>query len=319
MWKYHGAWLVLSITTCMSAGKLLPEEKVASRFLGETRTVRIYLPPSYEAKPARRYAVLYLHDGQNVFSSAGTNCCFGWGNWELDRTVDRLCAKGRMQEIIMVAIDNSRARYKEYRGRLHAEPAKGKKIEASTNAMDNARFDSYANFLIEELKPKIDRKYRTLKTAADTGVLGSSLGGICSLSLAWEFPKVFGRAASLSGAFQVEKRNFIEQALRPWRSKPKSIRVYLDSGTADFTGDDDGRKHTNAVAEELRRIGWKEDRNLKHFTDLAPVTESEMERAGLRRDKWHEAQKSQHNEFYWRLRVWWALEFLFPAKRREPG
>jgi predicted alpha/beta superfamily hydrolase len=303
----------------MSAGRLLPEERLESRFLGETRTVRIYLPPSYEREPRRRFPVLYLHDGQNVFSSAGMDCCFGWGSWDLDRTADRLCADGRVEEIIMVAIDNSRARYKEYRGHLHAQAPAGKTgaALAATNGADNARFDAYANFLIKELKPRIDREYRTLKTAANTGVLGSSMGGICSLSLAWEFPKVFGRAASLSGAFQVEKRNFLEQALRPFNARPKPIRIYLDSGTVDYTGDDDGRRQTDMVAAELRRIGWKDDWNLKHFTDRTPLSEPEMERVGLRRDKWHEAQKSQHNEFYWRLRAWRALEFLFPAKDKE--
>jgi predicted alpha/beta superfamily hydrolase len=221
-----------------------------------------------------------------------------------------------MQEIIMVAVNHSHARYKDYRGRLHPQTGKGLKHSSSrvTNAPVNTRFDAYASFLAKELKPRIDRDYRTLKTAANTGVMGSSLGGICSLSLGWEFPKVFGRVASLSGAFQIEKRNFIEQVVRPADGKPKPVRIYLDSGTVDFTGDDDGRRNTDALAFELRRIGWKEGRNLKHFTDLTPLAEPEMEQAGLRRDKWHEAQKSQHNEFYWRLRAWRALEFLFPPK-----
>ena len=316
MWKGHGSLLVLLITTSMSAAKLLPETKVESRFLGESRFVRVYLPPSYDATRTRRYPVLYLHDGQNAFTSAGPDCCFGWGNWELDRTADRLSLEGRMQEIIMVAVHHSDARYKEYRGRLHVALGKSAKASATkaTNALDNTRFEAYANFLAKELKPRIDKEFRTLKTPANTGVLGSSLGGICSLSLGWEFPKVFGRVASLSGALQIEKRNFIERVVGSDRGKPRPVRIYLDSGTVDFTGDDDGRRNTDALAAELRRIGWKEGRNLMHFTDLTPLAESELERAGLRRDKWHEAQKSQHNEFYWRLRVWRALEFLFPPK-----
>ena len=313
---------LLLFTTIMSLGKLLPEVKVESRFLEEPRTVRIYLPPSYDRNFSHRFPVLYVQDGQNVFSSAGPDCCFGWGNWGLDRTVDRLCTEGRMREIIIVAVDNSRARYKEYRGRLHADEllpkGKAKKPAAveATNTLDNACFDAYANFLIKELKPRIDREFRTLKTSANTGVLGSSLGGICSLSLAWEFPRVFGRAASLSGSFQIERRNFIEQALRPHDGKPKTLRLYLDSGTVDFTGDDDGRKLTSSIVTELRRIGWKDEKNLRHFTDSAPASEHEMEQAGLRREKWGEAQKSQHNEFYWRLRVWRALEFLFPPEKK---
>ncbi len=312
----HGSLLVLLMTTAMSAAKLLPETKVESRYLGDMRIVRVYLPPSYDTARTRRYPVLYLHDGQNVFTSAGPDCCFGWGNWELDRTADHLSAAGRMQEIIMVAIHHSDARYREYRGRLH--PADGKLPKSSSAkaavALVNSRFEAYAQFLIKELKPRIDREFRTLKTPANTGVLGSSLGGICSLSLGWEFPKVYGRVASLSGALQIEKRNFIERVVRAARGRPKPVRIYLDSGTVDFTGDDDGRRNTDALAAELRRIGWKEGRNLKRYTDVTPLSEAEMERAGLRRDKWAEAQKSQHNEFYWRLRVWRALEFLFPPK-----
>ncbi len=316
MWIIHRVTLLLLLlmTTKTSQGKLLTETGVPSRFLGAPRTVRIYLPPSYEAEPKRRYPVLYLHDGQNVFSPAGTNSCFGWGSWELDRTVDELCAAGRMREIIMVAVDHSRSRYKEYRGMLYPQdgPARKALRGAGTNALDNARFEAYANFLIKELKPKIDRDYRTLKTAANTALMGSSLGGICSLGLAWEFPKTFGLAASLSGSFHIEAMNFLNCGLRASAAKRKPIRIYLDSGTVDYTGDDDDRKQTDAVADELRRLGWKDAKNLQRFTDLRPLHEAELERTGLRRDKWPEARTSQHNEFYWRLRAWRALVFLFP-------
>jgi predicted alpha/beta superfamily hydrolase len=267
--------------------------------LGAARTVRIHLPPSYDEQPARRFPVLYLHDGQNVFSSAGTNICFGWGNWELDKTADQLCREGKMQPIIMVAVDNSPARYAEYCGRHRS---------AGTNA--DTAYENYASFLIRELKPRIDADYRTKPDPASTGVLGSSMGGICSLAMAWDHPQVFGLAASLSGAFQVEGTNFLNSILRPYQGKPKTTTLYLDSGIVDFTGGDDGRKLTTAVAEELRRIGW--NNGLMHYTDAKPLTPQELEKTGLRRDKWSEAQTSQHNEFYWRLRVWRALTFLFP-------
>jgi len=311
------ATLLLPImTTRSNHGTLLNEEPVASRFLDGPRTIRVYLPPSYHAAPRRRYPVLYLHDGQNVFSSAGHDCCYGWGNWEMDQTVARLVAEKRMQEIIMVGVDNSRSRYKELRGPLYPEAGAGRKAARSTAsaALDNDRFDAYASFLIKELKPKIDREYRTLKTPANTGLMGSSLGGIASLALAWEYPETFARAASLSGSFHIEKRNFIEHVLRACRRTAKPIRIYLDSGTLDDSGDDDDRRHTDAVADELRRLGWKEGRNLQRFTDARPLTEHELQASGLRHDKWHEAARSQHNEFYWRLRGWRALVFLFPAR-----
>src|SRR5216110_2135260 len=110
--------------------------------------------------------------------------------------------------------------------------------------------------------------------------MGSSLCGLCSLALAWEHPETFGKAASLSGAFQVERTNFLSNVLRAYRGKAKPIRIYLDSGTIDFSGGDDGRKNTDAVAAQLRRVGWKQGRNLEHFVDLKPLTEPELEKTG---------------------------------------
>jgi len=276
-----------------------------SRFFGWNRGVHVYLPPSYATRPQRRYPVLYLHDGQNVFSSAGTNCAFGWGSLELDRTVDALCRAGKMQEIIMVAVDNSFARLEEYSGHYHV----------SGETTTNTAFENYEAFLITELKPQIDREFRTLPDAAHTAVMGSSLGGLCSLVLAWEHPDIFGGAASLSGAFQVEQTNFLNSVLKNYRGKAKSFRVYLDSGAVDFMGGDDGHSLTRQVAAELHRIGWR--KNLKLYFDAKPLTPAKLRHAGLRHDKWAEAQTSQHNEFYWRLRAWRALTFLFPPSEAK--
>jgi predicted alpha/beta superfamily hydrolase len=263
--------------------------------------VRIFLPESYAKQSQRRYPVLYLHDGQNVYTSAGTNVAFGWGNWELDKTSEDLAKAGKMQEVILVAIDNSRARYAEYCGTHHADGSK-----------TNTAYENYTGFLIEELKPKIDARFRTRPEAANTGTMGSSMGGICSLALGWDHPEVFGKVASLSGAFMVEQTNFLKTVLQTYQGKPKPVRVYLDSGVCDFMKGDDGRSLTDAVASELRRIGW--DKELLHFVDAKPLNEAGLEKSGLRKDKWAEAQTSQHNEFYWRLRVWRALTFLFPPE-----
>lgn len=296
-------WMISALSV-MSQNEF--QKHVSSRYLGTNRTVRIRLPASYWRESTQRYPVIYLHDGQNVFASAGTNCCFGWGSWEVDRTAARLAAEGRMREVILVAVDNSRFRYQEYRGPASARG------EAER---ERTRYERYAAFLRKELKPLIDREYRTLSRAQDTALLGSSMGGICSMALAWEFPRTFGAVASMSGAFQVEKRHFLEKVLKAHTGRVKPLRIYLDSGTIDFTGDDDGRRHTLAVASELRRIGWKDGKNLVHFVDEHIYSEDELEELGLPDHKWQEAQASQHNEFYWRERVWRALEFLFPAKQ----
>ncbi len=310
------AWLMSIAMTQAGQGKVVFEGPLFSKDFNTNRVVRIYLPPSYERGRSRRFPVLYLHDGQNAFSTVGTNVAFGWGNWELDRTVDALCAAGKMQEIIMVATDCSAERYLDYRGPAYpySETELKEMKRPSHSAGDNSPYEKYTRFLITELKPKIDREYRTLPDGANTGVMGSSMGGLCSLALAWEHPEIFGKAASMSGAFQVERTHFLTNVLRAYRGEPKPVRIYLDSGRVDYSGGDDGRQGTEAVAGQLLRIGWKEGRDLEHFIDTKRLTEAELETTGLRRDKWKEAQTSQHNEFYWRLRAWRPLVFLFPPK-----
>ena len=302
-WIFIGL-LALNVRNALGQECLIKTGVVRSQQLGTNRTIHVYLPASYGKDTQRRYPVLYLHDGQNIFRTAGTNISFGWGSWQLDRTADELARGKKMQEIIMVAVDNSAARYEEYCGLMNPP---------RTNTMPAGgptAFENYAAFLITELKPQIDREYRTRPGPADTGVMGSSLGGICSLVLAWEHPEIFGRTASLSGSFQVEHTNFLNEILHNYHGKPKPFRIYLDSGAIDFTGGDDGRALTTQVAAELRRIGW--ENNLAQHVDEKTLTPEELKKAGLRRDKWSEAQTSQHNEFYWRLRAWRALTFLFP-------
>ena len=238
-----------------------------------------------------------------MFSNAGPDACFGWGGWNLDQTADVLVAAGQMREVILVAVNNGRFRYQEYRG-----PEKAGASKSKTAA---GRFENYARFLTRELKPRIDRTFRTRPGPAHTGVMGSSLGGICSLALAWEQTNIFGLAASLSGSFQIEGARFLKTILRKRRAGAKPFRVYLDSGVIDHGGDDDGRELTTQVAAELRRIGWRDGRNLLHHVAASPLTEAELERSGLRRDKWGEARTSQHNEFYWRLRAGARWRFCF--------
>jgi predicted alpha/beta superfamily hydrolase len=275
------------------------EGPIRSEILSTNRMVRICLPESYHKDTSKRYPVLYIQDGQNAFTTAGPGVAFGWGNWALDETALRLAREGKMEEIILIAIDCSRSRYREYRG-----PAA---------AADNSAYEKYKRFLIEELKPRIDREYRTKPKPSDTGLIGSSMGGICSLALAWERPDVFGNAASLSGAFQVENKYFLKQVLGSYQGKPKKISVYLDSGSKDYSGGDDGLRDTVAIAEELQRIGWKKGKNLELFTDPLLLPD-QLKPLNLPEDKFKEAQSSQHNEMYWRLRAWRPLVFLFPPR-----
>lgn len=300
-------WLVLAAILCftnaMSHGGIVFEEEISSAILGKPRRIHIWTPPSYDTDKARRYPVLYVQDGQNAFTTAGPGAAFGWGSWALDSTAAELARDKRVEEFIMVAIDCSNERYKEYRG-----PQTWLKSQTT-----NDLYASYERFLIEELKPKIDHDYRTKPGPKDTATLGSSMGGVVSIALAWERPKVFGKAASLSGAFQVEDKAFLRKILAPYTGKKKSTRLYLDSGSKDYTGGDDGRGDTEAVVTELRRIGWKKD--LLHYVDPG-LNAEQLQPYGLNEAKAKEAARSHHNEFYWRLRAWRALEFLFPPAKR---
>lgn len=291
--------VMLATAVAGAAGEIVFQGTIRSDLLQTNRFIRVYLPPNYNDATTERFPVLYVHDGQNAFSTAGPHAAFGWGNWELDKTADRLIAEKKMRPVIIVAIDCSASRYREYRGPI-------------APGSDNRAYERYARFLIEELKPRIDRDYRTLRGPEHTGLLGSSMGGICSLALAWEHPEIFGLAASLSGAFQVEKQHFLQNVVGDPQAKKKPIRIYLDSGSADYTGGDDGLKQTSAVAEELKRLGWEPEKDLLHFIDK-PLTAEELQPFNLPEDKFKEAQRSQHNELYWRLRAWRALTFLFPS------
>lgn len=284
-----------------ASGKIVFEGTVPSEILRTNRFIRIYTPPGYDESKARRYPVLYVQDGQNAFSTAGPHAAFGWGNWELDKTADRLISRGEMIPVIMVAIDCGASRYREYRGPIRA-------------GGDNRAYERYARFLIEELKPKIDHDYRTVPGPARTGLIGSSMGGICSVALAWEHPQTFGLAASLSGAFQVESNYFLREIVAAYKQPKDQIRIYLDSGISDYAGGDDGLKNTEALARELTRIGWRQGEDLLHFVDQ-PMTAEQLEPFDLPADKFKEAQRSQHNELYWRLRAWRALTFLFPPDK----
>src|SRR4051794_37639739 len=117
-----------------TSGKVVFEGSVASELLGTNRFVRVYLPPNYE-NSTERYPVLYVHDGQNAFSSAGAHAAFGWGNWELDKTADRLIGEHKIRPLIIVAIDCSASRYRDYRG-----PVPGN--------LNNNPYHRYSRFLI---------------------------------------------------------------------------------------------------------------------------------------------------------------------------
>ncbi|MEO1584126.1 MAG: alpha/beta hydrolase-fold protein [Planctomycetota bacterium] len=190
--------------------------------IGETRRYRVFLPRGYDEHPQRRYPVLYMHDGQNVFEAGA------FGSWNSDFDLEVETAAGRAREIIVVAVDHT-DRFRDY------IPGYG-----STD---------YGDFLQNELKPVIDAQYRTLPSREHTGVAGSSLGGLISFSLGWDRPSFASRIGAFSGSWQVV--SFASRA----RTEPKrDARFYIDSGDSGPSNDNHDRTYALRDAMMARAI-----------------------------------------------------------------
>ncbi len=160
------------------------------------RHVDVWLPEGYD--PARRYAVLYFHDGQMLFDARQT-----WNGqaWQADAAVARLVREARLPEAIVVGVWNRPdARYAEYfpQRALAGLPPALRDEYVSKGQGGRPLADAYLRFLVEELKPEIDRRYATRPGPEHTVVIGSSMGGLISLYALCEYPGVFGGAAALS-------------------------------------------------------------------------------------------------------------------------
>ena len=236
----------------------------------QARPVYVYLPPGYDTDAGRRYPTLYLHDGQNCWDDPAEP--FGHGGWQLNVTADRLIRAGTLTPLIMVGIPNTDRRRAEYGPGHDIRDAEG---------------HAYLQYLIRDVKPLIDRRYRTVPGPASTGILGSSMGGIISLQAGLLRPDVFGMVGCLSPALY-----FTDDAHRTYfdlldQTGKQPIRIYLDSGTAG--SGQDGAPGTRRLGETLIAAGWVEGETLMRFEDTG----------------------AEHNERAWRARVHKALLFLF--------
>lgn len=191
--------------------------------LNQDRLIRVYLPPNYN-KEDKSYPVLYMHDGQNVFNEEDA---IGGISLGLEDYLDE-----NKLEVIVVGIDqNSEERINEYCPWVNGEYSKKILEKASSSGGKGAK---YIEFIVMELKPFIDKNYRTLKDI--TAMAGISLGGLISTYAACRYPQVFNKVAVLSSAFYRNQEE-IEKLLQ--NSDLSSIeRFYLDCGTKE-SGDEE--------------------------------------------------------------------------------
>ena len=243
-----------------------------SNILPDDRAISVYLPAKYKEQVALRFPVFYLHDGQNLFDDK-TSYVPGC-TWRAHTSADELTDAGLIRPVILVGIANTGVRrMAEY------TPTRDFKMGGG----DGPR---YGRLLVEELKPLIDGRYRTLTGPQDTGVGGSSLGGLISLFFGLNYPETFSRIAVMSPSLWWDHRSILNLVART--SYKPDLRIWLDMGTAE------GIRHlrdADLLYKTLVQKGWRPGANLAY---------ARVE-AGL------------HNEEAWANRFGDVLRFLFPA------
>jgi predicted alpha/beta superfamily hydrolase len=232
--------------------------------LNRERTVRIYLPPGYE-NGRQRYPVLYMHDGQNLFDDATAYA----GEWGVDETLNAL-AKSRGLKLVVVGIDNGGAE------RMH-----------ELNAWDNPELgkgegEQYLAFVVNVLKPWVDRHYRTRPDARHTAIMGSSMGGLVSGYALSRYPGVFGSAGIFSPAYWPAPEVFAYTEAYP---PARTARIYFYAGGSE----------SDSMVPDMKRMvallkrGGLPPRNLA--VEVNPV--------------------GRHNEAAWRAEFPRAVAWLF--------
>lgn len=242
VWLILNSFLLTAQTPRPASGTIKRFADVKSNFI-DPRTVDVWLPQGYDAR--KQYAVLYMHDGQMLFDSTTT-----WNRqeWGVDETVGRLLHERKIRECIVVGIwNNGPKRHSEYFPQKPFESLPQNQRDSIRNlrrSPDRMLFeadiqsDNYLKFLVNELKPFIDRTFSTRPGRSDTFVAGSSMGGLISMYALCEYPDVFGGAACLSthwpGLFTTENNPVPVSFLRYLEARlpsPKTHKIYFDYGT----------------------------------------------------------------------------------------
>jgi neopullulanase len=264
-------------------GRAVRHEKFASRYVGP-RNVDVWLPPGYGKDKSKRYPVIYMHDGQNLFDPALSYIGVDWG---IDETMTRLIREGAVREAIVVGVWNTPKRAAEY---IPQKPLTEATSAASLpDVQELVRLplesDNYLRFLVEELKPFIDSTYRTLPDRANTSIMGSSAGALISIYALTEYPEVFGGAGGVSTHWPLGDGIMIDYFEKHLPAPPGHL-LYFDFGTA--TLDAAYEPYQRRVDALMRRSGYRE--GVDWMT--------------------RKVDGAEHSELAWRARVDVPLKFL---------
>jgi predicted alpha/beta superfamily hydrolase len=210
-----------------ASGRREPTAELASKFV-RARPIEVWLPPGYDQDPAQRYPVVYLQDGQNLFDATAS---FGGASWALDQAMERLLAAGEVRPAILVGIWNTSERFAEYMPQKAVSPAQLEQVrDVISRGQHRLKSDAYLKFVVEELKPWIDRTYRTQPERQHTFIMGSSMGGLISAYALVEYPEVFGGAGCVSTHWPAGDGAVIDY-LAAHLPPPGRHKFYFDFGT----------------------------------------------------------------------------------------
>lgn len=232
----------------------------------EPRDIAIWFPPSYSIDPEKHFPVLYLQDGQNVFDPATSS--FGY-DWRFDEVADSLIKLGEIEELIIVGIYNTNYRWQEY-------------SPGDTGT-------AYMNVIVNKIKPMIDSMYRTLPQRENTFVGGSSMGGLISFMLVWQYSEIFSKAICVSPAFKIKNIDYVS-TVKTYRGEQKPIKIYIDNGEV-------------GLESELQ----------PGIDDMLIALQNKNYQIGSN-IFWYKYNHAQHSERDWSKRVWRMLKFLFDKK-----
>ncbi len=242
----------------------------------QPRRVVVYVPAGASSRSA--LPVLYMHDGQNLFAPDAP-----YGGWQVGAAIDAAIEGGVMPPALVVAIDNTSDRFDEY----------GPSVDDLGQGPVGGRADEYADFLVDGVIPFVDARYPTAADRASRAVLGSSMGGLVSLYIAWRHPEVFGAAGSMSGTLewgQIGADN--DRVLDLYEATPPDdVWIYLDSGgNPPCPGGSDNYCVTVEMRDALVGLGWTEGERLA----------------------WLHAPGATHDEAAWAARMPGFLALLGP-------
>lgn len=258
--------IALSLVSCITSacsctpgpsGNIDVYEDFKSQFVA-TRTVRVWTPSDYD--PQKKYDVIYMHDGQNLFDASIT---WNGQEWGVDETLSRLMSEDRICPCIVVGMDSGTLRYEEYYpSKICAAIPEGVLPEGFIPLGDE-----YLRFIVQEVKPFIDSNYSTWGDAEHTFISGSSCGGLISSYALCEYPEVFSAAACLSTHSnlwnpyteddQTPAADAYREYLRQNLPTDCAHRLYMDCG--DNTIDAGYDKTQEAINEMITSLDWKSE------------------------------------------------------------